>query len=209
MKPLLALLTAMLLCVGACACGGSSGGGGGGGSRGARSAAPAGNVSNEIKLESTKTDSDKDNDIGVIGADDKRNTQALDFGHAATASERRAITALIVRYYAAALAENGTKACAMIYSTLAEAIPADYSGNPGVSYMQGATTCAESMTLLLKHFHQILAIEVPKLKVVSVRLEEHHGLAVLNFGPLPERQIYITREGHIWKMTSLLDLELQ
>jgi hypothetical protein len=210
MKPRLALLAISLLSVCICACGG----GGGRADTTASSASVASTndstttASTESPLADIKADSDKDNDVGAPG-DDKQNTSALGFGHAASPSEQRAITALVKRYYAAGFAENGAKACSMIYSTLAESIPEDYSQTPGVPYMRGAKTCSASMTLFFRHYHPLLALEIPKLKVVRVRIEEHHGLVLLSFGTLPEREIYVSRERHVWKMTGLLDVELE
>jgi hypothetical protein len=153
----------------------------------------------------TKTDADKDNDSGAIAADEKNNSSVLDLGHAASASDQRAIAALIKRYYAAALAENGAKACSMLYSTIAESVPEDYGiSPPSQPYMRG-TTCPAVLTLLFKHYHPQIALEYPKLEVARVRLVEHQGIAVLHFGALPERQISVGREGHTWKLKALLD----
>jgi hypothetical protein len=155
----------------------------------------------------SRIDSDKDNDAS---ASDKKgdNNAILRYGHAASASDARAIKSLVKRYYAAALASDGATGCSLIYSTLAEAIPEDYGiSPPGPPYMRG-TTCPAVMTLLFKHEHDHLAAELPKLRVRSVRLEEHHGLAVLSFGALPERQLLIAREGPVWKLKALLDMEL-
>ena len=96
----------------------------------------------------------------------------------------------------------------MIYSTLAEAVPEDYGlSPPGPPYMRG-TTCPAVLTLLFKHLHSQLGLELPKIKVTRVRLTEHHGLAVLSFGTMPERQIQVAREGHVWRLAALLDGEL-
>jgi hypothetical protein len=154
-----------------------------------------------------KADADKDNDIGASD-DDTNNDSTLNFGHAADTADTQAITFLIKRYYAAAYAENGARACKMIYSTLEEAVPEDYGQSPpGQPYMRG-TTCAAVLTLLFKHDHPQLTIEFPKLKISRVRLMEHHGIAILHFGALPERQISVGREGHIWKVDGLLDSEV-
>jgi hypothetical protein len=155
----------------------------------------------------TKVDGDKDNDVGAP-ADDTNNNQALDFGHAASPSEASTITALIKRYYAAAGAEDGVKACSMIYSTLEESVAEDYGRSPpGQTYMLG-NTCPAVLRLLFKHFHPQIALELPKLKVARVRLIEHHGIVILHFGGLSEREIPVTREGHTWKLAGLLDSEV-
>lgn len=155
----------------------------------------------------TKTDADADNDSGSVG-EGADNDKVLHFGHEASAGDKRAIDALIKRYYAAAVAEDGAKACSMIYSTLAEAVPEDFGQTPpGPGYMNGRT-CPAVVTLLFKHFHPQIALELPKLEVAHVRLVEHHGVAVLSFGSLPERTIFVAREGQTWKVQQLLDSEL-
>ena len=155
----------------------------------------------------TGTDADNDNDLSAP-YDDRSNNSVLASGHQPSASERRAITLLLKRYYKAATAENGARACAMIYSTLAEAVPEDYGQSPpGQPYMKG-TTCPMVLTMIFKHFHPQLSLELPKLKVAGMRISEGHGVAVLRFGRLPERQIAIRREGHTWKISALLDSEL-
>jgi hypothetical protein len=153
-------------------------------------------------------DADRDNDIHAA-ADDTNNNRVLSFGHDAVPSERRAITALVKRYYAAALAEDGARGCALLYSTLAEAAPEDDSREPGTpAYMHGQTTCAGVLHALFHHYHAQLAAELPKLQITSVRLEEHKGFAFLRFGKLPERKISVQRERHTWKMSQIFDEEL-
>ena len=44
--------------------------------------------------------------------------------------------------------------------------------------------------------------------MTRVRLIEHHGFALLSFGTLPEREIIVVREGHIWRIGGLIDSEL-
>lgn len=202
-RPPLALLSSALLGLGVCACGGSS--------TSAQSASRAASSGSTAKTSpntsSSAADGDKDNDIGAP-YDDKNNDRELSFGHAAGASDKRAVTALVKRYYATALAEDGASACSMIYSTLAEAVPEDYGQVPGPLYMRGAKTCPAALVLLFKHFHTQLAVEVPKLAVTRVRLIEHHGFAFLSFGALPERKIGVAREGHTWKIDGTIDSEL-
>jgi hypothetical protein len=210
MKSLLALLAVALFGVGSSACGGAS-----------KSKGSASQTSSDVAATTptttatrttpardyTKADADKDDDIGA-GYDDTNNNSLLDFAHAASASDKQAITALVKRYYAAAAAEDGAKACSMLYFTLAEAVPEDYGQSPpGQPYMLGKT-CPVVMTKLFKHFHSQVAAHNATLKVTRVRLNQHHGLAVLSFGRMPERQISVAREGHTWKIEALLDSEL-
>jgi hypothetical protein len=213
MKSLLALLVVALLsgCIAAC---------GGSGKVPATDSSTTASTGTEIATVSTvptdttpapvetKADGDKDNDLGAAEGDDHNNNSTLDYGHEANVSDTRTITALVKRYYTAAYTENGAKACSMLYSTLEEAVPEDYGqAPPGPPYMSG-TTCSAVLTLLFKHFHPQLAIEYPKLVVARVRMVEHHAIVILRFGALPERQIGVTREGHTWKMSQLLDAEV-
>lgn len=201
---LLALVAIALL--GLSACGGSSGNNPQSSSH-ASTSKPSSTSQSETTTDYAKVDADKDNDGGGP-IDEKNNTRDTHFGRAASVSDKRKVTALVKRYYATALAGDGAKACSMLYSTLAEAVPEDYGEFSGPSYMRGSKSCEEGMTLLFAHFHGQLAAEVPKLVVTHVRLIEHHGFALLSFGSLPEREIVIDREGHTWKVDGLIDSEL-
>jgi hypothetical protein len=205
---LLALLAAAPLSLGICACGGAGTESTSASNVTSTTAATTTSTSESaFAPTATKADSDKDDDVGAP-YDDKSNDAVLNVGHAASAGDRHKIVALIQSYYKAALRGDGAKACTMIYSTLAESVPEDYGTSPpGPPYMRG-TTCPAVLTLLFRHYHSQLALELPKLKVTRVRLEEHHGLAVLRSGTMPERQIPVAREGHVWKLSALLDSQL-
>jgi hypothetical protein len=211
-RALFTLLAIALLSVGASACGNASKG------TGSTSAASATATtgSSPTKTASstastplyTKADADKDNDTGAP-YDDTSNSTALDYGHAASAADKQAVTELVKRYYAGALEGNGAKACAMIVSSLSKAVVEDYGhGSAGPPYLQSGKTCPAVMTLLFKHSHAQLSLELPKLKVSRVRLVGTHGLAIMSFGTMPEREISVLREGSAWKVQALLDSEL-
>ncbi|HEY5194653.1 MAG TPA: hypothetical protein VIJ39_12375 [Solirubrobacteraceae bacterium] len=62
---------------------------------------------------------------------------------------------------------------------------------------------------MFAYLHHLLVTEDADLEVTKVRLKPSGGYAVLNFGDgLPEREVNIVREGHTWKLSSLLDSEL-
>lgn len=156
----------------------------------------------------TKADRDKDDDIGT-SSDDTNNNPILDYGHAAGPADRRAITALVKRYYAAAAAGDGTQACSMLYITLSESVAEDQGHeSAGPAYQSQGTTCPTVMALMFKHFHEQLAAKLPLLKVSRVRLHRHRGVAILSFGSMPERRIAVLRERRTWKIVGLLDGEL-
>ncbi len=156
----------------------------------------------------TTLDRDRDRDIEAP-ADDTVHTEPTTFGHPASPSDRRAIVNLIERYYAAMLAADGARGCQLILASIAESAYEDDVHEPGApAYMLGAKTCPEIMTRLYTHYHLVLAAELPKLDVYSVRLEEHHGFAFMRFGKLPERKISVQREGGAWKMSQVYDQEM-
>ena len=212
MKSLLVLLAVAPLALYASACGGSGRSGSTAQSSSATTA-PTSTVATSASDTTsppalTKPDSDKDNDISAY-KDKADNGEVLDYGRAASPADQRAVTDLVKRYYAAALAEDRAKACAMIYSTLSEGVAEDYGqASAGPPYLRAGKTCSEVMVLLFKHSHNQLAAEVPKLKVSRVRLNGRRGWAVLSFGSLPEREISVGREGHTWKVSMLIDDEL-
>jgi hypothetical protein len=132
----------------------------------------------------------------------------LNLGHAANATDKGLIAALVRRYYKAEADEDGAAACSMLYSLYAESVPEDYGVTPpGPTYAHG-TTCPAVMTLVFKHFHNQIVARLPKLEISRVRLIAHQGVAVLSFGGRPEREIHVTREGHIWRIVGLTDSEL-
>jgi hypothetical protein len=151
------------------------------------------------------TDRDNDSDSSGKSYYDDDDQTILRYGHAANASDVSAITTLVKRYFALATAENGAKACTLLYSTYAEAVPEDFGTSPpGPAYARG-TSCPEVMTKLFRHFHDEVLARRPLLKVARVRLIEHHGVVVLSFGALPAREVHVRREGHTWKMAALID----
>jgi hypothetical protein len=142
MKMLLMVVVCGALCIDVVACGGSSNTPGGSGTHTSASSKSSTTPSY------AKVDADKDNDISAP-YDDTNNNSVLDFGHAADAADRRAVTTLLKQYYAAAAAGDGMAACSMIYATLAAAVPEDYGREPGPSYLRvrrSWTCCSSTLT---------------------------------------------------------------
>ena len=201
MRWLLVPCLIVLLVLGAAGCGAS----GGAGSTNHTPSTAATGV--ESSSGYAKADRDKDNDFSY--ADDTNNDEILDYAQPAGPADARSITALIKRYYAIAVAGDGAKACSMLYVTLAEAAVEDYGyGSAGPAYLTQGRSCPGVLDLMFKHFHNQLVAELSSLKVTRVRLKHHHGLAVLSFGTMPERQINVRRERHTWKLEALLDSAL-
>jgi hypothetical protein len=211
MRPLVALLAVVLLSLSASACGAS------------KNATSVSQTSSTVEAPSnvaptaTTTSSshepnnENDNDDHrrlKVPVDDTNNGTIRAYGHAASAADTRAVTSLLKRYYAIALAGEGAKACTMIVPSLVKAIPLDY-GQFGAPYLHGAKTCAAVMSRLFKHEHRQLAAEIPHMKLLSLRLGGNQGLVLLGFGRMSERQITVIRPGGTWKLAVLLDGEVE
>lgn len=173
---LLALLVTVLLSVGVAACGGSATG----------------------STSSHATKRDRDND----GDNNDDDAHILDYGHAAIGAERQEIESLVRSYYAAAAAENGAKACTMLYPLIAETLPENYGDNPALR----GKTCATVLAKLFKETHSVRAEKSATLKMYALRVKGERALTLLSFATAPEvRQILERRVNGIWKIAALSD----
>lgn len=123
------------------------------------------------------------------------------FGQAASAHDAQAITALVSRYYAAAAAADGTKACALLYYILVESLPEQYSRPPGPRYLSGARICRAVLSRVFEHFHTQLAAPPT---VTAVRVSGDRADALLGWTTLPAGFIEARREGDVWKIDAPL-----
>jgi hypothetical protein len=130
------------------------------------------------------------------------------YGHAASATEKMAVSAVLRRYYTVAVAGDGVQACGMISSSLARSIPKDYGQPPGPPALRGKT-CSVVMSKFFAQQHRLLVAETPTMNVTRVRVKSNSALAFLAFATTPEpRDIGLERSGDTWKVTSLLDNSL-
>lgn len=163
-----------------------------------------GDADNDDNNKPTDKDSDFDNGSNSYYDSDDN---VLAFGRSPGASTRQMIARLVVGYHAAAAREDGARACLLLYSTLAKAVPEDQGGPVGPPYLRGGD-CAAVMSKLFKHDHLQLAAYAARLKVAAVRVRGDRGFAVLSFKGLPGRQIAVEREHGVWKIDTLLNGEL-
>jgi hypothetical protein len=162
--------------------------------------------SNHTANTNNDSDADFDNDykhenMGYFDSDDDA---ARNFGHAARPSDKRAITALVERYYAAAAAANGATACALTYWILAGSIAEDYGQPPGPAYLHG-NTCAIVMTKLFQHDHARLATS---MEIVAIRLRGAQANVLLGSATLPASFLSLRRERGVWKVYNLYPAQL-
>jgi hypothetical protein len=144
-------------------------------------------------LQSSRSDADHDFD----------NHQAiLAFGHTADATDQRAVTAVVKRYYAIAAAGDGAKACSLLVPSLATTVALDYGRTP---HLKGGS-CPAVMSKLFERRHRELALDRDTLVVLPVRVQGDLGVALLSTDRSSrEAQIVLRREHGAWKLDALLD----
>jgi hypothetical protein len=184
----LGVLAAVIVGLGANACGGAS----------SNATSLARNSSTPVGAASSTTHrTDFDNDADNNDDDSK----VLAYGKAAGPKERRIATALVRRYFAAAADHNGARACRLLVPLFAE-IAAE--ANEHVPATQ--RTCPIALARLFKRHHSVLVHKNTSLEVFAVRVRGERMLVVLQFPPLSEaRQIQERRVGGTWKIFQILD----
>jgi hypothetical protein len=160
---------------------------------------------NDDNVMSKDGDNDTDNRTGTYY--DRDDNSARGYGHMADARDGQSIRALVKRYYDAAARQDGAAACSIIVANVARAVPMDLGRPPGPPYLHGST-CPEVMSKILKQNRGQLTRYAAALKIIDVRVNGDHALAILGFNGLPGRQLRFARENHTWRLEVLLDREL-
>ncbi|HEY5194258.1 MAG TPA: hypothetical protein VIJ39_10360 [Solirubrobacteraceae bacterium] len=132
-----------------------------------------------------------DNDDRVITA----------YGQPASSADRQAIVALVERYYRAAVADDATSACSLLFSLLAESIPEDYGQEPGPTYLRGLKSCPAILLLMLQHARSELASEI---EVIGVRVRGKRAYVLLGSATKPASYLIVHREARTWKIDQML-----
>jgi hypothetical protein len=146
-----------------------------------------------------------DHDDEHVPNDDTPRKNVLESRYVATAADRPVVVALVRRYYAAALAGDGAKACSMLYSPFAHSVAEDYGQAPGPTYLRGAKTCSALMSGVFEHFHKRLVAEALVLRSrVTARLKGYQGSALLSVGRKIEFELPVRHELNAWKVVGLL-----
>jgi hypothetical protein len=132
---------------------------------------------------------------------DRDDASIVAYGHAASAGEKQAITAVAKRYYMVAVMGDGAKACSMLVPSLAKSIPQDYAQATGPSYLRGNQTCQAVMSTLFQQSHIQLTNPIT---VTGVRVDGKHAFALLGSSTTPASVLSLEREGGTWKVGQLL-----
>lgn len=202
-----------LLCAGALACGRT-------GKDGARifdssATRSTSTVQAESSAKSYRTgDNDVDDEYGEDDPASNDDYPLTEYGHQASAVERQKIASLLERYYEAAAAEDGAKACSLLYSRLArdpwltKTVPEDRFSYPVRVRVFPGERCPQVTSALFKRRHRGLLQKALTLQVTAVRVSGSHGVAVLGFKTAPEHWMPVVREDGVWKTQALLALLL-
>ncbi len=148
-------------------------------------------------------DTDGDDDVpGSHG--DTDNDEFLTFGPAADTAERQVIVATIRRYYAAAVAGDGVRACSMLFAPIAEAVVEERGQTMGSPSPRGEV-CAQVLSKLFKQHRRELVEDVRLIDVSEIQVKGNRGMARVRFGATRERLERLQRERGVWEMSVLLD----
>lgn len=180
-----ALLASALLAVGIAGCGGASA---------KQSVHRAADAAGHLKADGDK-DAD-DQGAGYPHPEQDDQEFLARYGHGADPATASAIAVLVKRYYAATLAGDATRACALLDPTLARQL----------TEQSAAGACPAALAPALAQRHRYLLTEEPAtMTVLGVYARGTLGLAVLGFRRSPETDVLVEREGSAWKLDSLFD----
>jgi hypothetical protein len=127
------------------------------------------------------------------------------YGHNASPADRKTITALVKRYYAAAAARDGGTACSLLYPPLAASVPEDYGQAPGPVYARGKT-CPLVTSKIFAHIPGGPA-DLASTEVTGVRVYRDHGFAELRSKLHPNGEIFVDRYHGVWTIGVLIGKE--
>jgi hypothetical protein len=156
---------------------------------------------------SLPADGDNDSDASPRDYYDSDDAAILHAGHAASASDRHAIAALLKHYYALAAAGDGTHGCAFLSSQLRRTF-VQAVGEDGPRYLRGLKSCTAILSRMFNRNHAQLSAYAARLKVAEVRIVGKVGLVILDVRPHPARSIEVIRERGRWMLYAPLDAEL-
>jgi hypothetical protein len=211
----IALVPAWLCCAVLAGCGE-----GAGGSTASRAAPPPSKTTVEPGSPESYTRSpdgyvegDEDTDDLYRSHRDSDDKSVRRYGHEAKRGELLQVRRLVQLYYRAGAEEDGVRACAFVYRSLArsrnleDAVPKAYVSAADSSLFRGAS-CAGVARALFAINHQGLASGAGSVTVTSLRMKGDRGIALLAFKTMPELQIAVRRERGRWMVDRLLAEEI-
>ncbi len=185
----LLLCAVALLAIDMCACGSTD----------RPHGAASGASTNEVLGNPAERDEDGDIDTKGMGPPyDVDNDAVPEYGPPASATDRRAIEAVLRRYYTVAAAGDGAAACRILDPLLVEAMLEEHKGR-GAPALRGSD-CAQIMSKLFELHHRELVEDVADFRITVVQVKGKRGVALAPFAPTREVQLIVHREHGRWSM---------
>jgi hypothetical protein len=145
-------------------------------------------------------DADADDEPGGPGPESDDRLPLAEYGPPVGSRGLQAIASAVKSYYAAAAAGNGARGCALLAASLAAGLVEDQGQS------SRSQTCAASLSLLFEHEHAQLANdEVATMTVIGAHARGNVGVVLLGFRKAPESELLIERENGQWKVDALSD----
>lgn len=150
-------------------------------------------------------DGDRDNDTVDLarhdGYRDGDDGSVVSFGRLAGRGVEGVLRRLVVAYLAAGVKDDGGRACSLIESMFANALPEDYGRSPGPLYLRGASTCAAVLSLTFKHEQAVFS---GSWQVTGARVDGARAYVLLGSTTQPASYMVAKREHRAWKLLDFL-----
>lgn len=162
--------------------------------------APTPKPPSAIPYSTTDADSDYDDERPPAHAGFDDGPLLRQYGHRAGPGLAHDVAAVVSDYYAAALAGDAARACALLTVSLAQGVAAEATRGAG----GGRATCAAKLAPQLAEQHRRIASEEPAtMRVKAVYAKGGAALAVLGLRTGPESEIVLAREAGAWRVNAL------
>lgn len=149
---------------------------------------------------------DEDGDIdsrGQGGRYDTDNDATLTWGPTASAATRKAVLAVIKRYYELAKAGDGAAACTTLDPLMVEMIVEARSGG-GEAKSPPGSTCTQIMSSYFRERHRQLVEDLASFRPIVVQQHGNRALALMNFAANRQWQVLVRRKHGVWQMDTPL-----
>lgn len=158
--------------------------------------------------EHTGTGADTDGDSTGNTYYDWDDGNVLDYGHAASVADSRAIAAVIGRYYAAAAAGDGSAVCGLASSRMRRVVVDEYGHSSGLPALRGRS-CRIVMGKVLADLHEQMNVDRAALHLGIVRVNGSTAEAMVGLrASWPENYLVLRHERGRWRVAELLATEL-
>jgi hypothetical protein len=118
------------------------------------------------------------------------------YGDAAAGAQRAQIASVVERYYAAYIAGDGGRACALASKALVRTITGELA--KGILGKRGG--CSAVLSALGRRLPAVERAELEGLRVTSARIEGSHGLAFIASRAIPYGVMAVDRQAGVWRV---------